>query len=152
MLYVAYGSNMNLEQMEYRCPYSVVKGNGKLKGWKLVFNVHADVVKGKKNDEVPVVLWDIHDLDWKRLDMYEGYPSYYVKKIVKVQMDSGEIVDAVVYVMADKRKGICPPAKGYFDVCKTGYIENGIDTHYLYDALDFAIKNETIYNQYNIRR
>ena len=50
MLYVAYGSNMNLEQMAYRCPNSYVVCNGELHGWKLVFNFHADVVKGKKKD------------------------------------------------------------------------------------------------------
>ena len=151
MLYVAYGSNMNLEQMAYRCPNSVIKGNGKLKGMKLIFNVHADVIKGKKSDCVPVVLWDIHKTDWEMLDIYEGYPKYYVKKRVKVFMDTGETVKAIIYVMNDDVKGICPPFKSYFDVCETGYIENGIDTKYLYDALDFSIENETMYNQYCIR-
>lgn len=148
MLYVAYGSNMNIEQMAYRCPNSVIKGNGKLKGWKLVFNIHADVIKGKRSDFVPVVLWDIHKSDWKMLDMYEGYPKYYIKKKVKVYLDSGEIVKAIVYVMADDRKGICPPFSDYFNVCKIGYIENGIDTKCLYDALIYSVKNETTYNQY----
>lgn len=152
MLYVAYGSNMNLEQMKYRCPHSTVKGKGKLKGWKLVFNVHADVIKGKKNDEVPVLLWDIDDLDWKRLDRYEGCPFYYIRKNIKVKTDSGETVNAIIYVMTNERKGICPPSREYFDTCKTGYMENKIDTRYLYDALEFAVENETIYNQYNIRK
>ena len=80
MLYVAYGSNTNLEQMEFRCPNSTLIGNGKIKGWKLVFNIHADIVKGKKTDEVPVVIWDIHYKDWESLDIYEGYPKYYIRK------------------------------------------------------------------------
>jgi hypothetical protein len=136
MFYVAYGSNMNLEQMNYRCPHSKVVGNGKLIGWKLVFNYHADVIRTKSiSDEVPVVIWDIHKNDWDMLDMYEGYPSYYVKRNVEVVTENNEIVNAVVYVMADDKKGIFPPANGYFKGIEDGYISNGIDTKCLYDAL-----------------
>ena len=90
MLYVAYGSNMNLKQMAYRCPNSKIVGNGKLNGWKLIFNIHADVVKGNKHDNVPVVVWDIAYEDWWMLDRYEGYPSYYVKEIVNVILEDGK--------------------------------------------------------------
>ena len=148
MLYVAYGSNMNLEQMAYRCPNSKVVGNGKLKGWKLVFNVHADVIKGTKKDVTPVVVWDIDEKDWYRLDMYEGYPSYYIKETVEVILDNGNKENAVVYVMADERKGICPPSQTYFDCIINGCISNRIDVGYLYDALEYSYDNETEYNQY----
>ena len=151
MLYISYGSNMNLQQMAYRCPNSKVVCNGELHGWKLVFNVHADVIKGKKNDVVPVVAWDIADEDWAMLDMYEGYPSYYVKEVVNVTLDNGEDTEAIVYVMADNRKGICPPASSYFNCIFKGYMDNGIDTDYLFDALDYSIENETEYNQYKIK-
>ena len=148
MLYVAYGSNMNIQQMAYRCPSSKVICNGKLHGWKLVFNVHADVIKGKKNEFVPVVVWDIAEEDWYMLDMYEGYPSYYVKETVDVILDNGKSEKAIVYVMADNRKGVCPPVSSYFNCIFKGYIDNGIDTDYLFDALDYSYDNETEYNQY----
>ena len=151
MLYVAYGSNMNLEQMAYRCPNSKVVGNGKLCGCKLVFNIHADVIKGNENDNVPVVVWDIADEDWRMLDMYEGYPSYYVKETVNVILDNGKEEEAVVYVMADNRKGICPPAIGYFNGIVKGYMDNGINTDYLFDALDYSRNNKTKYNQYKTK-
>lgn len=151
MLYVAYGSNMNLEQMAYRCPNSKVVCNGKLKGWKLVFNIHADVIKGKKRDSVPVVVWDIADEDWRRLDIYEGYPSYYVKESVNVILDNGNVEKAIVYVMADNRKGIHPPYLDYFNCIEKGYIDNRIDVEYLYDALDYSLKNKTEYNQYKTK-
>ena len=151
MLYVAYGSNMNLEQMAYRCPHSKVVGNGRLYGWKLVFNVHADVIKGNNKNVVPVVVWDIADEDWHMLDMYEGYPSYYVKEIVNVILENGEIEEAVVYVMADNRKGVCPPASGYFNGIVKGCIDNGINTDYLFDALDYSYNNKTEYNQYKMK-
>lgn len=152
MLYVAYGSNMNLKQMEYRCPFSKVVRNGKLKGWKLVFNVHADIIKtDDENDVVPVVVWDIDSRDWKMLDMYEGYPSYYIKERVNVILDDGKEREAIVYVMADNRKGICPPMKNYFDCILNGYIDNGIGVKYLYEALDYSYENETEYNQYKTK-
>lgn len=146
MLYCAYGSNCNLEQMDYRCPNSYVVGNGKLKGYRLVFNIHADIIKtDNKNDFVPVVVWNIADADWQMLDMYEGYPSYYVKEKVNVILDNGKIEEAIVYVMADNRKGFCPPTQSYFNgICK-GYIDNGIDVKYLIEALNDS------YDQYKIQ-
>lgn len=151
MLYVAYGSNMNLEQMAYRCPNSKVVCNGELHGWKLVFNVHADVISGSNNDIVPVVVWDIADDDWMMLDMYEGYPSYYIKKMVNVVLDNGDNKDAIVYVMTDNRKGICPPVSSYFNCIFKGYIDNKIDVNYLFDALDYSYDNKTEYNQYKMK-
>ena len=152
MLYISYGSNMNLKQMEHRCPNSYVVCNGKLKGWKLVFNIHADIIKtNNENDFVPVVVWNIADCDWRNLDMYEGYPSYYIKETVNVILGDGKNEKAIVYVMANNRKGICKPTKSYFECIETGYIENGIDIKYLYDALTYSFSHETNYNQYKTK-
>lgn len=151
MLYVAYGSNMNLRQMAYRCPNSKVVCNGELHGWKLVFNVHADVVKGNKNDIVPVVVWDIADEDWFMLDRYEGYPKYYVRENVNVRLENGKNKKAIVYVMAKNRKGIHPPSEDYFNTIFDGYMDNNIEAGYLFDALDYSLVNRTKYNQYNAR-
>lgn len=150
MYYAAYGSNMNLAQMAHRCPKSHVVGNAILTGWKLVFNFHADIVyTGKSSDSVPVVLWNIHKDDWKSLDMYEGYPTYYTMEAVLVDLEGEDFTQAVVYVMADHRKGISVPTESYFNVILEGYKDNGIDTSPLYDALQYAEEHKTIYNQYN---
>ena len=152
MLYISYGSNMNLSQMDYRCPNSYVVCNGRLKGWKLVFNVHADIIRtDNKEDFVPVVVWNIADSDWKNLDMYEGYPSYYIKETVNVILDNGKTEKAIVYVMANNRKGVCRPTKSYFECIEEGYIENGIDVKYLYNALSYSFSHETEYNQYKTK-
>lgn len=152
MLYIAYGSNMSVNQMAYRCPNSKVVCNGKLQGYRLVFNVHADIIKtDNENDIVPVVAWNIDLRDWKMLDMYEGYPSYYVKETVNVILEDGRTEKAIVYVMADNRKGICPPASSYFNCIVKGYMDNGINTDYLFDALDYSYDNKTDYNQYKTK-
>ena len=58
-------------------------------------------------------------------------PAYlrYVEKS-KLQKDVsavGEVVEAIVYVMADNRKGFFRPTKSYFEGIEAGYIENGIE-------------------------
>lgn len=150
MLYVAYGSNMNIDQMNYRCPDSKIVGTGKLRGWKLVFNIHADIVEtGNNEDILPVVIWNIADDDWEELDLYEGYPTYYIRHGVSVEFDNGKEDYALVYIMSDNCKGICPPMEKYFDGIIKGCIDNGIDTEYLYDALEYSYNNITLNNQYN---
>lgn len=153
MYYISYGSNMNLEQMAWRCPNTSVFGNGKIFGWKLVFNYHADIIEtGDDNDFVPVVVWNLEDeLDKFSLDRYEGYPSYYTKILTDVIMDTGEKLKAMVYVMSDNRKGIYPPSREYFLGIRQGYMENGIDLAPLYKAVRECCKEENItqYNQYN---
>lgn len=136
MLYCAYGSNMNLFQMAYRCPNSNIVGTGKLHGWELVFNLHADIIETEHDNVTPVVVWDIADEDWDALDVYEGYPTYYIRRNVEVEFDNGQKNIATVYVMADNQKGVCPPTKRYFDGIIEGCIANGIDVKYLYDALE----------------
>ena len=152
MLYCSYGSNCNLQQMAYRCPNSKKVSVGLLKGWKAVFNIHMDIIKTDNTDDiVPVVVWDIAEKDWSMLDMYEGYPSYYVKKTVNVTLDDGVEEKAIVYVMADNKKGICPPTSGYFNGIVKGYMDNGINTDYLFEALDYSRCNKTEYNKYKTK-
>ena len=135
MLYVAYGSNLNLEQMEWRCPNSKTIGNGVIEDWKLVFNTHADIIpcKGKN---VPVVVWDVPSVDWNYLDVYEGYPKYYVKRKIKVRMNDGKVKACIVYVMANNNKGFYPPDLYYWKTIKEGYQDNNIT--------DFTALNEAL--------
>ena len=61
-LYMAYGSNMNLEQMADRCRTAEVVGKGILKNYELLFRGarHGAVatVEPREGSSVPVVLWD----------------------------------------------------------------------------------------------
>lgn len=142
MLYAAYGSNINLEQMAYRCPNSKVVTVGHINKWRLCFNIHADIRKTNRvNDTVPVLLWDIADEDWEKLDRYEGFPKYYVKEIVTVYWyDDDEQYhseEAIVYVMADGySKEYAFPKKDYFNIIQEGYYENNISFEYLHQAIE----------------
>lgn len=46
-LYIAYGSNINLEQMAYRCPHSKVVGTSEIKDFELEFRGVATIVRKK---------------------------------------------------------------------------------------------------------
>lgn len=63
-LYAAYGSNINLEQMAYRCPHSTVAGTAMLKGYELQFRHHA-TIEPNEESEVPVLLWELDSQDEK---------------------------------------------------------------------------------------
>ncbi len=55
------------------------------------------------------------------LDRYEGYPSFYYKEDVEVELDSGELVKAMVYIMTDKIKdriSLNMPSKNYLAAVK----------------------------------
>lgn len=133
MYYIAYGSNINLEQMAFRCPHSKVIGTSVLTGWKLYFDYHANIEHTKnKNDETPILLWDIAAEDWKRLDMYEGFPKYYIKKNIETEFN-GEKIKAVVYLM-NKKKHIKAPSMDYLTCIYAGYRDNNINTKPLLKA------------------
>ena len=57
MKYIAYGSNMVEEQMEFRCPNARLLGTGWLLNHRLEFYLHATVEKTRsKGARVPVAV------------------------------------------------------------------------------------------------
>ena len=134
-LYIAYGSNLSVSQMAFRCPEAKIVGTAVLKDWKLVFRTHADI-EPCKGSEVPVLIWSISPADERSLDRYEGYPSYYIKKDLEVTvLETGETVTAMVYLMTKGRKAAVPPAKYYYDIIAEGYERFGFNKAVLEKAL-----------------
>ena len=74
--YLAYGSNLNKEQMQKRCPGAVPVGAMVLKGYELRFRGPLTIVK-KKGGRVPLGIWQVSEEDEKSLDRYEGFPMVY---------------------------------------------------------------------------
>lgn len=139
-LYIAYGSNLNLPQMAFRCPTAEVAGKSELKGYELLFRGGrrgaVATVEPKDGGSVPVLLWKIRKTDEEALDRYEGYPHFYEKQMMKVELD-GKPVSAMVYVMTPGHEfGI--PSDYYADVIREGYETAGFDLQILEDAIDHA--------------
>ena len=137
-LYVAYGSNLNLEQMKHRCPTSKLLGTGVINDYELQFkgfptSAYATIAP-KVGASVPVGVWEIGWMDERYLDRYEGYPSHYFKENVPVQMQDGSQVDGMVYIMNPKMK-FGMPSTHYYKVVHQGYQDCGLDTHVLNEAV-----------------
>ena len=127
--YIAYGSNMNVEQMGWRCPDAEVIGTGELIGWKLTFrgNGRCGVanIEPEAGSSVPVVLWNISPRDERNLDVYEGFPHLYIKEYVDVTY-RGRKVKGMAYIMTDGHR-ISGPNGSYLSTIAEGYDHFGID-------------------------
>lgn len=140
--YIAYGSNMSVSQMKERCPTAVPVGTAILKDWELVFRYHA-TIEPKPGASVPVVVWEITDSDERNLDHYEGYPHYYEKQHVTVEMrefksPQKKKIMAMVYVMVKERSPISPPSGAYLNVIAEGYDRFKFNGGILRKAVDEA--------------
>ncbi len=139
MLYFAYGSNLNLSQMAFRCPDSEEVGPGLLKGWKLAFRGPLDIYRDKQS-QIMGFVFRISKGDLKALDRYEGYPRLYTRIKVPVQMTSKN-VKALVYTMTGPHKiRTCLPSKAYLQTVMQGYCHCGLADHrmQLFEALATA--------------
>lgn len=141
-LYIAYGSNLNLPQMAFRCPSAKVAGTGELKDYELLFrgsrrNAVA-TVEPLKGSNVPVLLWTLKERDLQALDRYEGYPSFYRKEILPVEL-MGKTTSAMVYIMNDGRP-FGAPSDHYLNAIMEGYQSAGFDTEFLEQAVEKSIR------------
>jgi len=125
MKYIAYGSNMSAEQMEYRCPDARLIDVGNIHGARLEFFIHATVERSQIKDAfVPVAVWEISERDEQRLDRYEGYPVYYGKEEWPVTMADGSELTGMIYLMRSKRGDM--PTTGYYEGIRSAYKDLGL--------------------------
>ena len=137
-LYAAYGSNLNLRQMDLRCPDATVVGTAQLADHELVFRGNPGsgvaTVEPREGSSVPILLWEISARDEKNLDRYEGWPLIYGKKILGFEAN-GQTVPAMVYIMTPGRDA-AQPSEEYYDTILEGYEDNGLDPSVLEQALE----------------
>lgn len=136
--YVAYGSNMDLEQMARRCPGAIAFAKGRVKGYRLLFKGSASgcyaTIESCERAEVPVLLWKIDPKHEQALDRYEGFPTFYQKEAIMVETDGGA-VEAMAYVM-DPTRPFGAPSEWYYGVLEHAYERFGFDKSILEQALD----------------
>ena len=141
MLYLAYGSNLNEEQMHWRCPDAERVGTAIIPDYRLMFKGSYTgaylTIEPEVGCEVPVGVWRVTERDIVALDCYEGYPSFYYKKSLILPCSDGQRHRCFVYIMhEDRRLGI--PSKYYVDTCMQGYRDFGFNPKYLYEAIRFS--------------
>lgn len=135
--YIAYGSNLNLEQMAKRCPTAEVAQATYLKNWRLMFRGKGTAVatiEKYQGGKVPVLIWRLQPVDEYNLDIYEGYPHLYRKEMLKVTVD-GKRVRVMVYIMNERLHPYGTPSRSYFDTIRQGYKDSGFDAKILRRAV-----------------
>ncbi len=146
-LYLAYGSNLNLRQMRFRCPGAKVIGTAEIRNYELLFKGSKTgaylTIEAKRGGKVPVAVWEVSADNEKALDRYEGFPTFYYKKDMNVNIrrtdGAVERLAAFVYVMHEERPlGI--PTKAYVDCCREGYEAFGFSVKFLDAAMARSVK------------
>lgn len=137
ILYIAYGSNLNLAQMAGRCPTAEVVGKAMLRGWRLAFRSVATIERCAGYN-VPVLVWKLQPQDEHALDRYEGWPHLYYKETLKISL-GGKRRTAMVYIMNGNSHPYSPPARSYMRTILSGYESAGFDPGILYQAAGEAL-------------
>ena len=140
-LYFAYGSNINLGQMEYRCPDACVVGPVALENYELLFRRGGfATIAPKEGGKVHGLLWSLTPACEQSLDRYEGYPRFYDKRMVTVRDGLGRSLSAMVYIMDERFREPMLPTDSYYNGILEGYRQNGLPVTVLKQAWDHAVR------------
>ena len=140
--YIAYGSNLNVRQMRWRCPGARIIGTSELKDYRLLFKGSKTgsylTVEPKHGCTVPVAVWEVTVRYEQALDRYEGFPDFYYKKELVLPIKdirTGKVRNrrVFVYIMHENRK-VGVPSLGYLHTCLEGYRDFGFDETLLIQA------------------
>ena len=138
-IYLEYGSNMNLEQMAYRCPDAKLLGTAVLDGYRLMFRRKrrpVATIEKEAGCSVPVVLWEITKDCEESLDEYEGYPVLYTKTDIRLPFN-GRMITAMAYVMTPGHE-LGAPHEDYYQTILKGYRDNNLDPEPLDEAVRWS--------------
>jgi len=127
MNYFAYSNNLSRKIMAEKCPGNKPRFTVVLPNYKLIFAGYSRLHQGGtasivpyKGQKVAGAVYEISDLEFKKLDNYEEYPLNYDHLKVTVWTDAGDPVEAITYI----RKIQSPEAKpspAYLNAIRQGY-------------------------------
>ncbi|MCI8648675.1 MAG: gamma-glutamylcyclotransferase [Anaerotruncus sp.] len=151
-LYLAYGSNLNLEQMRWRCPTAEVVGTAWLQDYALLFRGGdarsgrgaVATIEPKEDANLPVLIWEIRARDEQALDRYEGYPYFYHKEQMEVEL-AGKQVSVMAYVM-NPGYSLGLPSESYYRTIAQGYRSAGFDLETLDAAVEESYQRSLVEN------
>ena len=140
-LYFAYGSNINLEQMDYRCPDATVVGPVVLENYELLFRRGGfATIAPKEGGRVHGLLWSITPECERSLDLYEGYPRFYDKQTVTVRDGLGRELPVMAYIMDERFREPMLPTEPYYNGILEGYRQNGLPVRALKAAWQHCVQ------------
>ena len=142
--YLAYGSNLNVVQMRWRCPDARALGTATIEDYRLLFKGSKTgsylTIEAQEGAQVPAAVWEVSEEDEKRLDRYEGFPTFYYKKELEltftgIKTGKKRKRKCFVYIMHEDRP-IGIPSRSYVETCIEGYRDFGFNLKYLKDAYE----------------
>ncbi len=142
--YLAYGSNLNLNQMNYRCLGAKPIGSVTLNDYRLVYKGGADsfsylTIEKCEGYNVPLGLFEVSPFDIFSLDKYEGYPTFYSKFYIPIKI-GGKNKKALIYIMNENFDYHLPSSQ-YIETCEDGYNDFGFDRSILDKAYIDTVNN-----------
>lgn len=147
--YIAYGSNLNVNQMKKRCPSARIIGISNIQNYELLFKRSKTgyylTIEPKVGESVPVAVWETTVEDEKALDCYEGFPVFYDKTemILPVkEIQTGKVKNrkGYVYIM-NKNRPQGMPSSYYVNTCMEGYLYFGFDIEILKRTVEKSKRN-----------
>lgn len=166
-LYFGYGSNLDWDDWYDYCertghnPFGLVDlGIAFLPDHRMVWHYHsktreggaADVIAGDIGEVVPGVLFRLEGDAAEAMEKKEGSPNYYCKKNVVVLTADGKQVEAITYVVNEKKimDSFIHPKTEYTDLIRKGLSIRGLPTKMLDDSLNcvypsFPVKSVFVY-------
>ena len=145
ILYFAYGSNLNPKRIHRRCPTAVTFRAAKLRNYKIVERLYADI-DFELDAVVSGVLYCISQRDLFTLDTYEGCPRIYRRIWIEAECN-GETFVAATYEMTPETKILRagqPFPEDYRRICSTG-----ATFHHIPNAFR---NNKNIFHPFNLKR
>ena len=136
-IYFGYGSNLDMEAMRRRCPNSYPICAATLPGYRLTFSGVLTIENNHPAEHVVGGLFSVAESDIRSLDGYEGFPHLYIKRYTHAVI-AGQREEVFYYVMPEGEFQVSPPSQFYYDICKQGYKDFGLDLAELDAAVDRA--------------
>lgn len=137
LLYFAYGSNLDYNQMRRRCPGAKVVSRAKLPGFRLAFTRFsgtrrcgvADIIESAQ-DAVEGVVYSIGQEDAERLDRFEGVGQACYDRIdVSVFCPDGQTLNAFAYKA--REQGEFLPSRAYLNQIIDGARRHRLSPEYI---------------------
>ncbi len=115
MLYFAYGANLNIENLEIRCPNATFVGIGVLENFAFLCNTRGVAsIEACQGNSVYGVIWELTQEDEAFLDLFEGVKGgWYIKAHLMVSQEDIS-KECLVYIASNNSKG-----KGVKDYLET---------------------------------
>jgi gamma-glutamylcyclotransferase (GGCT)/AIG2-like uncharacterized protein YtfP len=112
--YFAYGSNMDIGQMQSRCPGAQLLGAAELAEHRFGINArgYATVIP-HPGQTVHGLVWAISQSHSLSLDRHESVPHHYVRQTLAISAADGLLRDMLIYVAVNASPGA--PRPGYLE-------------------------------------